>query len=107
MTFEWQYPNLAKAIDELAARPHAIGRFAPGSYAQFSKLSKIPDAPERVPPALEMVRHLVIDHEHVVRRMRSVLKVSESIGDEETADIMTQGMRSHVKQAWMLRNYLQ
>ncbi|MGH9560052.1 MAG: Dps family protein [Terracidiphilus sp.] len=107
MMFEQQYRNLADAVDELAERLRAIGRFAPGSYAQFSQLSKIKEAPERVPPSMDMVRHLADDHEHVVRRMREVLETSDSVGDQESSDIMIARMRYHAKQAWMLRSYLQ
>jgi len=41
--FEQQYGDLAMAVDELAERIRAIGEFAPGSFSQFRKLSKIMD----------------------------------------------------------------
>jgi|SRR5580704_7387192 starvation-inducible DNA-binding protein len=104
--FENQYVDLAAAVDELAERIRAIGQIAPGSFAQFRKLSKITEE-ENVPPAPRMVEILTADHQHVVRRMREVLELTESVGDSETGDMMIRRMQIHAKQAWMLRSHLQ
>jgi starvation-inducible DNA-binding protein len=103
--FETQYMDLAVAVDELAERIRAIGQFSPGSFAQFRKLSKISED-EAVPEADRMVQVLTEDNTHVVRRMREILDLADSIGDAETADIMIRRMQIHAKQAWMLRSYL-
>ena len=103
--FENQYVDLAAAADELAERIRAIGQIAPGSFTQFRELSKIDEAKD-VPPAERMVEILAKDHQHVVRRMREVLELTESVGDSETGDMMIRRMQTHAKQAWMLRSYL-
>jgi starvation-inducible DNA-binding protein len=103
--FETQYMDLAAAVDELAERLRAIGQIAPGSFAQFRKLSKIAEA-EDVPEADHMIEVLTADHGHVVRRMREVLALAEPIGDAETGDMVIRRMQVHGKQAWMLRSYL-
>jgi starvation-inducible DNA-binding protein len=64
--FEKQYGDLAVAVDARAERIRAIGEFAPGSFAQFRKLSKITDE-EEVLPAERMIEQAIADNEHVVR----------------------------------------
>lgn len=103
--FEQQYTDLAAAVDELAERIRAIGEFAPGSFAQFRKLSKITDE-ENILPAERMIERAAADNEHVVRRMRELFKLTEEADDVETGDILIRRMQYHAKQAWMLRSYL-
>ena len=104
--FEQQYGNLAMAADELAERIRAIGEFAPASFPQFRKLSKISDE-EHVLAAEQMIEMAAADNEHVVRRMREVYEITDDAGDVETGDILIRRMQYHAKQAWMLRSYLQ
>jgi len=104
--FEQQYTELAMAVDELAERIRALGHPAPGSYASYAKLATVADPGDGVPKAEEMVRHLVSDHETVVRTSRDVLRVSEKAGDDVTTDLVTGRMRIHEKTAWMLRSLL-
>lgn len=103
--FEQQYGDLAMAVDELAERIRAIGEFAPGSFAQFRKLSKITDE-EDILPAERMIEQASADNENVVRRMRELFELTEEAGDVETGDILIRRMQYHAKQAWMLRSYL-
>ncbi|HEY3916597.1 MAG TPA: DNA starvation/stationary phase protection protein [Stellaceae bacterium] len=104
--FEQQYTDLAMAADELAERIRAIGEFAPSSFPQFRKLSKISDEESILPPE-RMIAAASADNEHVIRRMREVFEVTEQAGDVETGDILIRRMQYHAKQAWMLRSYLQ
>ena len=53
-----------------------------------------------------MVRLLVEGNEAVVRTARSVFPVAEKASDESTADLLTQRMSLHEKNAWMLRSNL-
>jgi starvation-inducible DNA-binding protein len=41
LMFEQQYNELARAVDLVAERIRALGLAAPGSYAQYSRLSSI------------------------------------------------------------------
>jgi starvation-inducible DNA-binding protein len=61
--FMAQYTELWNAVDPVAERIRSLGFPAPGSYAQFGKLSSIADAPAKPPKAMEMVRILVDGHE--------------------------------------------
>ena len=105
LMFEQQYTELALAVDEIAERIRALGEPAPGSYAQFSELTRI--AEERgQPSAVHMLEQLVNDHETVVRTAREVFPIAEGADDQPTADLLTQRMLVHEKTAWMLRSML-
>lgn len=105
--FMTQYTELWNAVDPLAERIRALGHPAPGSYAQFSKLSSVPDAPIKPPKAMEMVRILVQGHEAVARTARAVFPLVDKASDEPTADLLTQRLTVHEQTAWMLRSLLE
>ncbi len=104
--FEQHYTELATAVDEIAERIRALGVAAPGSYRQFGELSSIPEE-TGVPGAEEMIRQLVQGQEAVVRTARSIFPIVESANDEPSADLLTQRMQIHEKNAWMLRSLLE
>ncbi len=101
--FETQYSELALAVDEVAERIRALGEPAPGSYQAFAKLTSIEEE-DGVPDAEEMVRQLVKGQEAVVRTAREAFRAAEAANDEPTADLLTQRMQVHEKNAWMLRS---
>jgi len=105
LMFEPQYTELATAVDLIAERIRALGFFAPGSYAEFAKLSSIKES-DGLPKAEDMIRQLVEGQEAVVRTARSVFPIAEKAGDEATADLLTQRIQLHEKTAWMLRSLL-
>jgi len=105
LMFEQQYMELATAVDGIAERIRALGVVAPGSYAQFSKLTSVQEE-TGVPAAERMIEQLVRDQETVVRTARSVLPLAEEVHDEPTADLLTQRMQVHEKTAWMLRSMI-
>lgn len=105
--FMEQYTELWNAVDSIAERIRALGVTAPGSYAQFGKLTSVADAPPHPPKALEMVRTLVVGHETVARTARDLFPVADSANDQPTADLLTQRLNIHEKTAWMLRSLLE
>jgi starvation-inducible DNA-binding protein len=105
--FMVQYTELWNAVDPIAERIRSLGHPAPGSYAQFGRLSSIPDAPAQPPKAMEMVRLLVSGHEAVARTARTVLRSAAKADDQPTADLLTQRLDIHEKTAWMLRSLLE
>lgn len=106
LMFETQYTELALAVDQIAERIRAVGYPAPGTYSDFAKLSSIQETPG-VPKATDMIRLLVEGQEAVVRTARSIFPVVEKVNDEPTADLLTQRMQIHEKNAWMLRSLLE
>jgi starvation-inducible DNA-binding protein len=105
LMFETQYTELALAVDLIAERIRALGVAAPGSYKEFAKLSSIAEA-DGVPAAEDMIRQLVEGQESVVRTARAIFPVTDAAHDEPTADLLTQRMQTHEKNAWMLRSML-
>ena len=105
--FMIQYTELWTSVDLIAERIRSLGHKAPGSYAQFSSLASIKDAPTEPPKALEMVAILVSGHEAVARTARSIFPSADKAGDEPTADLLTQRLTVHEKTAWMLRSLLE
>ncbi|MBC7548500.1 MAG: DNA starvation/stationary phase protection protein [Polaromonas sp.] len=105
--FMVQYTELWTAVDPVAERIRSLGHAAPGSYAQFTKLASVPDAPTTPPKALEMVRILVQGHEAVARTARGLFAVADKASDEPTADLLTQRLTVHEQTAWMLRSLLE
>ena len=105
LLFETQYTELATAVDEIAERIRALGFPAPGSYKQFSELGNISEE-TGVPNAVEMIQQLVDGQESVARTAREAIKTASEAGDEPSADLLTQRMQVHEKNAWMLRSLL-
>jgi starvation-inducible DNA-binding protein len=105
--FMTQYTELWNAVDPIAERIRSLGYPAPGSYAQFGKLSSLPDAPAKPPKALDMVSILVTGHEAVARTARGIFPLADKAGDEPTADLLTQRLTVHEQSAWMLRSLLE
>ena len=105
--FMTQYTELWNAVDPIAERIRAVGHVAPGSYAEFGKLSSLPDAPAAPPKAMKMVRILMEGHEAVARTARGLLPVVEAASDEPTTDLLVQRLTVHEQTAWMLRSLLE
>jgi len=106
LMFETQYNELALAVDLIAERIRALGFPAPGTYSDYAKLSSIKETPG-VPEATEMIRLLVEGQEAVVRTARALMPQVDAVGDEPSADLLTQRMQVHEKTAWMLRSLLE
>ena len=106
LMFEGQYNELALAVDAIAERIRALGFPAPGTYSEYAKLSSISET-EGVPTAEEMIALLVEGQETVARTAREVFAVADEANDEPTADLLTQRLQIHEKNAWMLRSLLQ
>ena len=107
LMFMTQYTELWAAVDPIAERIRSLGHVAPGSYAQFSSLASLKDAPAKPPAALDMVRILADGHEAVARTARGIFPVADKANDEPTADLLTQRLTVHEQTAWMLRAVLE
>lgn len=106
LMFEQQYTELALAVDAIAERIRSLGVAAPGSYRDFAALTSIAEASGKE-TAKEMIRQLVLGQEAVVRTARAAFPAAEKANDEPTADLLTQRMQIHEKNAWMLRSMLE
>jgi len=104
--FMAQYSETWNALDSIAERIRALGHPAPGTYRDYAKLSSIKE-PAGVPEATEMVRLLVQDNEAVAKTARAAFTTADATNDQPSADLLTQRMDIHEKNAWMLRSLLQ
>lgn len=104
-----QYTEQWNALDDIAERIRALGYNAPGSYAEFIRLSTIAEEPglTAAPDWREMVGQLVTGNEAVCRTARRALSHADDAGDDPTVDLLTQRLQVHEKNAWMLRSLLQ
>ena len=107
--FEDQYTEQWNALDDTAERIRALGFNAPGSYAEFIRLSTIKEEPglTEAPDWREMVRQLVVGNEAVCRTARKALRTADDASDDPSVDLLTQRLHTHEKYAWMLRSLLQ
>ena len=105
LMFMGQYTEQWNALDLIAERIRALGVPAPGTYREFAKLTVIKES-EGVPNATEMLKQLLAGQEAVTRTARGLFPLVEKAGDESSADLLTQRMQIHEKNAWMLRALL-
>ncbi len=103
LMFEGQYTELALAVDLVAERIRTLGFIAPGSYMEFSKLTKIQEHDGDL-DAISMVKDLITSHEIVIKTAREVLDFAEKANDQSTLDLVTQRLQIHEKTVWMLRS---
>src|SRR3546814_20692138 len=81
---------------------------APGSYAEFIKLTTIKEEPglTEAPDWREMVHQLVVGNEAVCRTARQVLKTADDASDDPSVDLLTQRLQQHNKYHRILRHTL-
>jgi len=104
--FMVQYTETWNALDSIAERIRALGHPAPGTYRDYAKLASIKE-PVGVPQATDMVRLLVAGNEAVAKTARTAFAIVDAADDQPSADLLTQRMDVHEKNAWMLRSLLQ
>lgn len=104
--FMAQYTELWNAVDPIAERIRALGFPAPGTYAEFARLSSVKEV-SGVPRAEAMVAHLIKGHDAVARTARGLVRVADDANDQPTLDLLTQRLDIHEKTAWMLRSLLE
>ncbi|OWT80083.1 MULTISPECIES: Dps family protein [unclassified Achromobacter] len=104
--FMTQYTEEWNALDSIAERIRALGHHAPGTYREYAKLSSIAE-PTSVPDAMEMVRLLVRGNESVAKTARAAFEKADGANDQPSADLLTQRLDVHEKNAWMLRSLLE
>jgi starvation-inducible DNA-binding protein len=104
--FMTQYTEVWTALDSIAERIRALGHYAPGTYREYAQLTSI-EEPHTVPAAMEMVRMLMVGNEAVAKTARTAFEKAAAANDQPSADLLTQRLDVHEKNAWMLRSLLQ
>lgn len=103
--FEEQYTELFAAVDEIAERLRALGKFAPGGLGNLAKMAGIPEIAEDA-KAEEMVAHLRSINKKLVKDLAKARDLAGDAGDNETEDMMIARIQVHEKTIWMLDSYL-
>lgn len=103
--FEKQYRDLAEATDEIAERIRALGFRAEGSFSAFKKRTSIPEENQKISEK-EMLHRLVQGHELMAKTYRPLIKKSQDLHDEMSADLVIKRLSFHEKAAWLLRSHI-
>ncbi len=101
--FMSQYTELALAVDQIAERIRALGFPAPATFIEFNELTSIKEE-TGVKTDLRMIASLNKSQESIIRTIRHLLTIANTIKDYSTADLLTQRLVAHEKSAWMLRS---
>jgi starvation-inducible DNA-binding protein len=102
---EKEYKKLEEAIDKIAEHIRKLGQVAPGSLKQFLDMTSLKESTGDL-TGDEMLEELLKDHESLCHFLRERIILASKLGDEGTADLLIQLLRTHEKSAWMLRSHL-
>lgn len=102
LLLERQYKELLEAIDVIAERIRALGQHSPSAMNDFISLARLKEAKPLIDPR-ESVLSLVNDHQALSVLLEEHIGVLESEGDYGTIDLMTDRIRDHDHEAWLLK----
>lgn len=102
--FEGQYKGLSDSVDEIAERIRTLGFKAPGTLAEFLKLTTLREVKEDLSDG-QMIQHLLTDHETLATYIRQGLKEVDDL-DVGSIGLLEGLIAGHEKTAWMLRSHL-
>ncbi len=106
--WEEHYEALQISIDAVAERIRALGGYPIGTAADFLKHATINEDPGKLPDAFHMVENLVVDHEQVIRNLRTHgQKCEADFNDPVTQDFINGLAEQHEEMAWMLRSFIE
>jgi starvation-inducible DNA-binding protein len=105
--FQNQYAALEETIDLVAERISKLGGKTMGTMKEFSKHSRLKEAPDKYPSQKEMLKELLEDYETIIIQLRKDIELSSVKNkDAGTTDFLTGIMQAHETTAWVLRRYL-
>jgi starvation-inducible DNA-binding protein len=103
--FMAQYTEQWNALDTIAERIRSLGHFSPGTYQEFMALTSIKEVTSP-PDSNTMLKLLVKAQEAAAKTAKQVFETADQANDQPTADLLTQRLEVHEKNAWMLRSSL-
>jgi len=99
--FEEFYDEVNELYDAFAERILMIGGAPVSNLKGYLAITSLKEASGTERPE-EMVRHILDDFKLIATELKEVLKISQDLGDEVTADLMIQTLSSFEKHIWML-----
>lgn len=100
------YNALAEEIDLVAERLPQIGFPALGSMQEFLALASLKEESGKKKNQRDAILALADDYEDCATTLREMIsKIDEDCDDPVTVDLLTDLLKSHEKNAWMLRRY--
>ena len=107
LLLEVQYEQLADFTDDVAERVRTLGGNAIGTMREFQQTTRLPEFPAEYPPAPMMIRGLLLDHETMIRQIRSdAADCLAMYSDTGTNNFLIDLMNKHEKMAWKLRAHI-
>ncbi|MGE9271109.1 MAG: Dps family protein [Verrucomicrobiales bacterium] len=105
--FQAQYEELFTAIDDIAERVRALGKYAEGGIKRLAEMSTVDEGPSAAAAsAKEFVSSVLMAHEVVIEAAVKARKVAAEAGDAETEDLLIGRVSTHQKAVWFLNSYL-
>ena len=104
--FDKQYEELDDIVDKTAERVRALGNRAFGTAKEFVEYARLKEQPGIVPSEKEMIKNLLMDHETVIKLIRTDIEKTVTFNDMGTNNFLCDLIEKHEKMAWMLRSYL-
>lgn len=104
--FDKQYSELSDIIDATAERVRALGNRAFGTAKEFVEYARLKEQPGLMPSDKEMIKNLVMDHETIIKLIRTDIDATVKYNDMGTNNFLCDLIEKHEKMAWMLRSYL-
>lgn len=103
-----QYEQLDAIVDEVAERIPQLGGKTIATLEEFKKLARIKEDPGQYPEADRILSNLLVDHETIIRNLRTNADAcDEEYDDMGTNDFLIGLMQQHEKTAWMIRAHLE
>ena len=105
--FQAQYEELFVAIDEVAERVRALGKYAEGGVKKLAEMSTVGEAPSASSAsAKDFVSTTLVAHEVVIEACVKGRKLAASAGYAETEYLLIGMVKTHQKAVWFLDSYL-
>lgn len=107
LLFDTVAEHLEEHIDLLAERATALGGVAHGTARQAAANSQLPEYPLEATTGEEHVRAVVERLAKFARLVRADIDGTSNLGDQSTADLLTQISREVDKDLWLVEAHLQ
>ncbi len=105
--FKEIYEDLDEIIDDVAERIRSLGFFVPASMESFLKAATLHENHNEKISDREMLQDLLNDIETDIKDLRNIIDLSSKLGDEGTANFLTDILEKKEKTAWMIRASLE